>query len=119
MRIEWIGRWPVLVIYKSSFLRGFDGYCYGPIVVIHPSMRQYDGILGHELMHSAQFYSGWLWHIFKYFTKESYRLQCEVDAYKVQLAAVRPGITIGEAAYCLSSNYGFKIDQGQAMELLK
>ena len=119
MKIEWVGRWPVLVIYKSSFLHGFSGYCYGPVVIIHPSMRKYNGVLAHELTHAAQFYSGCLVHIFKYFTDDRYRLRCEVDAYNVQLTASRPGITRGEAAYCLANNYGFMIDQIEALSLLR
>ena len=67
---------------------GTGGYAKAWFIRIRPKYRDNDdtGILVHEETHVWQFWTGGLIiHMLRYTWSKSYRLKCEVEAYKEQL----------------------------------
>jgi hypothetical protein len=89
-----------------------------PIIFIRPEYKDDVGLYEHELVHVKQ---AWRCifppvHGLLYLLSESYRLNCEVEAYKVQ-ARYNPEHRELYATF-ISRDYGLDISQEDALRLL-
>lgn len=57
-------------------------------IIIRPKFIEDDGILNHELKHAEQFKNN-MFHALRYKFNRSYRLKCELEAYKEQIKEYR------------------------------
>ena len=74
------------VFYTERVVRdGFAGAALGPLIFIRPAYRDDAGLLAHELVHRRQWIKSWGLHSFRYSRVASYRLACEVEAYREQM----------------------------------
>ena len=72
--------------YTDSLPEGVGGQAKAWFIKIRPEYKDDKGILAHELVHVHQFWTkGLLVHMLRYTWSKDYRLQCEIEAYKVQL----------------------------------
>jgi hypothetical protein len=78
---------PVFVFYANFLSRNDSiGRCWGMLCIIRPQYRSDNALLAHELCHCEQWYRTLGIHGIWYHLSDSYKLKCEVEAYKVQLA---------------------------------
>lgn len=76
---------PAFIFYTDWFPEKFGGMAFGPIVLIRPKYKDRDeGLVQHELTHVKQWcrtlgLSGVLYRF-----SQRHRVQCEVEAYRVQ-----------------------------------
>jgi hypothetical protein len=106
-----------LVIETSRIPRNFDGFSFGPIVLVKPGTSK--GLLAHELTHVKQFWRRPLTHAIRYHFSVAYRQACEVEAYKAQLDV--NGWDAGRViavAGSLAGKYRLGIANFEAMRLL-
>ena len=106
-----------MIFYTRHFLKGHAGITYGPIILIDPQYRDDKGLLAHERTHVAQFWRTFGLHLFLTLFSKSYKLKCEVEAYKVQL--LYSPYSHYKFAEFISKNYDLDITEAQALELLK
>ena len=110
---------PAIVIYTDRLVPArFAGYNYGPVIAIRPRCRNDRGLLEHEMVHSRQWWRGLgIGHILGYWLSKSYRLRCEVEAYREQArwaaGDVRPSL-----AQSLATKYDLGITYTEALALL-
>jgi len=85
MKLKFVyGILPAFVFYVDS-LDGFGGKANGPVVrVLKKYSGSDEGLLQHELTHVKQWYRTFFTHGFWYMFVENYRLDAEIEAYKVQ-----------------------------------
>lgn len=117
---------PIFYVWKFT-LKGFMGNTRGFVVLIRRDHIDDKPVLEHELIHVRQFYRFFplcFIHSFLYLFWERYRLSCEIEAYKKQLSLyddagpfVYDRKLIG-FAMSLTKNYGLKITQLEAEEML-
>lgn len=106
------------VFYTDKFIpKGLDACTRSIVVLIRPSFKNDISLLKHELTHVKQFYRNPLHALFYNFSK-SYRLKCEIEAYKEQLKYCHP-ININHFAYLISNNYNLDITIEEAKTLLQ
>ena len=97
--------------------RHFDGFSLGPIVLLRPGMPA--GLIAHELAHVRQFWRRPFIHGPRYLLSKSYRLACEVEAYRAQLqAAGSTPSRIAALAGHLATHYRLDLDHETAIRLL-
>ena len=97
------------------------------VVLIRPEYRGDKGLLAHELMHVEQSWYNIIpaIHGLRYRFDKEYRLECEVEAYKEQLAVnkitnFKDGYDYSELyALFISRDYGLDITVEDALTLLK
>ena len=104
-----------LVIYTNFMPAKFDGFAFGPIVLIRPKNRDDKGMLAHELTHVKQFWRNPLYGLFSTFSKK-HRQKYEVEAYRAQLP-YHPD-RIDNFAWALANHYSLNITQDEAKKLL-
>ena len=93
------------------------------LILIHPSRRGDEALLAHERVHCEQIaaepFVVWFW--LKYLFNDAFRLRTEVQAYKVQIAAMPEAAresALENAARLLANNYRLAITLDEARELL-
>ncbi len=97
---------PAFVIYKPIDFP-FVGKANGMIITIDPEYKNDKGLLEHELVHVKQFYK-FPFHGFLYKFNKSYRLKCEIEAYKKQLE-YNP-LNLDLYASFITIRYGLEVD---------
>ncbi len=87
LRIRYIWKYlPVIIVYWRKIPFGLIGICLGPLVLITQSHLNDKPTLIHELEHCKQFWRGGLIvHFVRYWTSSTYRLNCEIDAFSVEI----------------------------------
>lgn len=95
----------------------FAALTFGPFVFIRPQYRDDRGLLEHELVHVAQFWRTLGLNGLGYLFSKSYRLHCELEAYREQLrwyANDRAPVF----AWFLADKYRLGISYDEALRLL-
>jgi hypothetical protein len=101
----------------------FGAYCKYPLlprwgtcrITIRPKYKGDNGLLEHELEHVRQ-YNRNLFHALMYKYSASYRYQCELDAYRLQVR-IYNYTDINQAGWIISAlcnKYGFMIRYSRA-----
>lgn len=86
------------------------------LILVHPRWEGDKALIEHEIEHTKQMLLVGTWTFwFKYITSRSFRLDVEVDAYKVQ---IKHGAPLIRCAYNLCTHYWLGISQEQATALL-
>ena len=94
------------------------GYAYGRrLICIRHKYRDDRGILEHEIKHIQQAWSN-PWHGLFYMYSDTYKLRCELDAYKIQ-ATFYSDDRLPLFAKFIAEDYGLDISQEHALELLR
>lgn len=103
--------------YTDSLPEGVGGQAKAWFVKILPKYKEDKGILAHELVHVRQFWTkGLLVHMLRYTYSKNYRLQCEIEAYKVQLTYNPENFDF--FALRITQMYGLTITEGEVKLLL-
>lgn len=106
--------------YKLTYTNDIPDDCAEEVwawfIKIKPEEKHDESLLAHALVHVSQFWRTSGLHIFLRWN-DSYRLKCEVEAYKVQLRYA-PGNEMFFAER-LATMYGFNISKEEALKLLK
>ena len=97
--------------------KGAAGCARGPIIFIRPEHWNDIGLREHEKVHRMQWVLTFGLHSILYLLFDFYKLQSEVEAYRVQLEH-SPGREALFAKF-IAEDYGLDITQAEAMELLK
>ena len=107
------------VIYTDRLIPArFEAYAVGPIVLIRPR-RIYDrGLLEHERVHVRQFWRTLGLCGLGRLLSRSYRLRCEVEAYREQMKWSEKDRAPLFARF-LVENYGLFVTYEQALEELR
>ena len=90
-----------------------------PCIFIRPANKGDEGLLAHELVHVKQAWGNIfppIWQI-RYNLSKSYRLKCEVEAYRVQLQHNPDKLDL--YAWFIANEYNLDITAQAAAELLK
>jgi hypothetical protein len=106
-----------LTFYVDSLPDDAAGVAQGPIIRILKSHKDDVGLYHHELTHVKQWFLTFGLHSFLYLLFDFYKLQSEVEAYKVQLEH-SPGREALFAKF-IAEDYDLDITQAEALELLK
>ena len=89
MRIRFVRFHPVFVIRSDWLVRPKGGcawcFLFINLVFIRSDLWCDDGLLSHELVHIDQHIRTLYVHPVLYYFSASYRLRCEVEAYRVQM----------------------------------
>lgn len=105
------------MIYPTRLLFWTDAMTVNTsLILIRPEHKDDTRLIAHEMTHQSQMRkSNALVFWVKYLCSKSFRLQAEVEAYKVQILHGAPIIT------CAShlTRYGLGITQAEAMALLR
>jgi hypothetical protein len=105
-------------IIQTKLLFWADGMAVTPgLILLRPDRAGDQALIAHETRHTEQmreFGTGTFW--WRYLTSRAFRLQAELDAYRVQLA-LAPWALDGMAQY-LATRYFLKITKPQARALL-
>ena len=90
-----------------------------PMIFIRPKYKDDVGIHAHEQMHVKQAWQNIIPQIYalRYAFSKSYRLACEVEAYKEQMKHSPESAT--QYAQFISEDYGLSITQPEALALLQ
>ena len=115
------------VFYTSKYISDifvgskFAARTYGFIIVIKDTHKDDRGLLEHEKEHVRQFWKNPLFFGLKYLLSKSFRLQMEVEAYKVQMKYSRPGSESTFANYIISKyNLGLGVkDTDRVIKMLR
>ncbi len=76
----------LLTFYTDWFIPEQSAGCArGPVIFIRPQYKDNRGLYKHEMIHVHQWIRTLGIHSFLYLLSDSYKLKCEVEAYKVQL----------------------------------
>lgn len=106
------------VFYTNRFVPTKHAACTRScFVFIRPRYKGNKGLLAHELEHVKQWYRNPLFHSLKYKFSKSYRLQCELSAYRMQLNFTPLGLE--GFAYYLANDYSLDLTYEQAKQLLQ
>ena len=80
------GIFPAIISYPDSGIKeGSAGTTSGIFIKIRPNYKDDKGLLEHELVHVKQWYRTFTLHSILYKYSSKYRLNSEIEAYKVQL----------------------------------
>ena len=75
-----------LVFYTLRFIpEKYAGVTLAFLVLIRPSYREDAGLLAHEKTHVRQFWRTFGINMLRYYFSADYRLQAELEAYRMQL----------------------------------
>ena len=112
-----------MIIHTNRFIpKRFDAITYHlwftpfSVILIRKCKDKDKALLEHELTHAKQIKCDWLWGI-KYQFSKKYRLQYELEAYKVQYA-YDDLQDMKYFAECLANNYKLGITVDEAIKLL-
>lgn len=103
-----------MIIYTSLLKRGIT---VTPSLILIPQWARWSApYLAHEQCHADQMRRvGVLWYWWRYLTHQPFRVECEVQAYKAQVAA---GGDLISAAYALAGLYRVGMPVDDAYKLL-
>lgn len=106
-----------MIFYSAHLVpAGFAGWHVGPLIFIRPEYRHDAGLLAHEKTHVRQFRRRPFTHMIRYRWQRSYRLACEVEAYREQLAH-NPQHAALYAGF-IATRYGLKVSPARALAML-
>jgi hypothetical protein len=106
--------------YTDDIPENFAGYARAWFIRIRPQYKDDRGLLEHEKVHVSQFWRSFGIHGFWYLLSKSYRLDCEVEAYKKQLKyAENREESRGWFANRISTKYDLDITEEDACKLLE
>lgn len=99
------------------------GYARAWFIRIRPKYKDDKGLFAHELKHVEQFWKrGVFFHSLRYMVSKTYRLKCEVEAYKEQLkftpASLDPERYRDMYAGFICDNYNLDISKGDVLKIL-
>jgi hypothetical protein len=107
------------VFYTNHFIpNGFAAYTRGPLIFIRPEYRYDKGLIAHEQVHVRQWFCTLMLHPLLYALSDSYKLKCEVEAYREQAKHDADDNLATYASY-LSKMYGLSISVEDAHKKLK
>lgn len=92
--------------------------CKGPFIFIRPKYKDDLGILAHEKVHRWQWLRTLSLHSFLYLFVPEYKLAAEVEEYREQ-ARWYDDDRMKKFAGFISRNYGLKVTEESALELLR
>ena len=109
------------IYYTDNVPSGSAGCANGPVIRIRPEYEDDKGLLEHEKTHVRQFWRTLGFHSLMYLLIKRYRLNAEVEAYRVQLEYI-PGemkeINRRKFSNRIATRYGLKISEEEAYLLL-
>ena len=109
--------------YTSDMKPNQAGYARAWFIRIRPEYKNDKGLMEHELVHIAQFWHCPLFHGLLYLSCSSYRLNCEVEAYREQLkyapAIYNSGYYRKLYASYIAHDYGLDITEAEAENKLR
>ncbi len=121
VRIAGLPAVPVIVL--RSLPRRYAGMSAGFFVLLRRDVAGVWPTLVHELEHCRQFWHGGLVvHGLRYWLSRTYRLECELAAYAVELQACAPpqrAARLDDAARALATGYRLGLDTAACRRLLK
>jgi len=110
---------PAVLFYTDNINPKFGGMTYGPVVFIRNKYKEDYGLLEHELNHVKQWYRTLGTHPIWYRLSAKYRLNCEIQSYKVQ-ASYYDYDSTGWMADAIISKYDIKnLDRNYVIDRLK
>jgi len=108
--------------YTDDMPENTGGYAKAWFVRIRPKYKDDKGIHNHELCHVAQFWKLGIFHMVIYTWNKSYRLNCEVEAYREQLkhepASLDPERYRDMYAGFIADDYGLDVSKGDVLKIL-
>ena len=109
--------------YSDDMPANTGGYAKAWFIRIRPRYKDDKGIHNHEFCHVAQFWKrGVFFHSLRYMVSKTYRLNCEVEAYKEQLkhapASLDPERYRDMYAGFIADNYNLDISKGDVLKIL-
>jgi hypothetical protein len=108
-----------MIFYTNNFIaKNFAGCTRGPFIFIRPEYRNDAGMLAHEKVHVRQWFRTLGIHPLLYALSNSYKLRCEVEAYREQAKYDADDCSATYAGY-LSELYGFNITKEEALRKLQ
>jgi hypothetical protein len=108
------------IIYTDRIKTGSAGRTNTFVIRIRPAYKDDIGLLEHEKIHVSQFWRSFGIHGFWYLLSKSYRLDCEVEAYKKQLEYAEDREENRRwFANRISTKYGLDITEEDACKLLE
>lgn len=112
---------PAFVFYADWIVpKKYDALTVFNVVFIRPSHRNDEGLLHHELTHVKQIYRTFPLFPLRYNLSKKYRLNAELEAYKVQLSYEKDKEqALRKIADVLATGYGLGITREEAYKLLK
>ena len=125
MKIKWVRCHPVFIFRSDWFVKPRGGCAWTflclCLVFVRSDLWGDDGLIRHELVHVDQHVRSFYLHPLFYWLNDNYRLNCEVEAYRVQLGCY-PSFNSVELicrfAYYISDWYGLDISYDMAMVFL-
>ncbi len=112
-------RWPLTIITDKTVPYNAAACVRGPFILIRPQYQDDYGLYKHELVHIKQTFKGLLViHGLAYRFLDSYRLKCEVEAYKEQAKHYKDD-KLPKFATFISRHYGLNITADEAEKLLR
>lgn len=107
-----------LTFYTSIVRKPFAAITFGPLVFIKPEYKNDKGLLAHEQVHVSQWKRNPLMPLIYKFNK-TYRLNCEVEAFKEQLKYYdNKEYHLDYFSNFLATNYNLNITKDAAKVLL-
>lgn len=104
-----------MIIYTDKLIpKGFDSITLGTVILIRPNKRGDIQLIRHEEAHVRQFWRSFGLFPILYLVSKTYRLKCEVEAYKESMDY---GMPWHDAAYNLRK-YDSGLSYGAAIKLL-
>ena len=110
-------KYPLVFYTDFGVPQGSAGCARGPVAFIRPEYRDDKGLLAHELEHVKQWWLTFGLHSFLYLLVPFYRLNSEVEAYKVQLK--HSSGNERRFAEFIAERYGLDISVAEALALLR
>ena len=104
-----------MIVYLSWLPTG--GFTLSQHVIFIKTKYKNDyGLLAHERRHQVQMRRvGTLWFAWRYLTHQPFRLQAEIEAYRVQIGC---GADVDKMAALLAMGYRIGLSQSAAREML-
>jgi hypothetical protein len=108
--------------YTNDVKEGSAGQANLWFIKIRPEYKGDIGLLAHEVVHTEQFWKTLGFHGLLYWLSKSYKLKCEVEAYREQLkwppaTEDRPHYAQHYAEF-IAQKYGLSIPVEEALKLL-
>lgn len=112
-----------IIFYNKFFVpKGSAGCVRLLFIFIDPKYKDDIGLLEHEKTHVRQSLKGLIFpHVFLYKFYRKYRLNCEVEAYKVQIREYNVKDFMRHSEYfanVIATKYGLDITKEEALKLL-
>lgn len=91
-------------------------------VLIRPNEKNNRGLIQHELCHVNQHFGSPILNVFKYLFNSTYRYECELEAFSIQLAISAPPHVesyYSDYAKFICKSYWLKLDLNSVIKDLK